>query len=171
MDANWPSSLALILQEEGGNDDNPNDPGGRTSRGITQREYDAYRKAKGEPSQDVWTASDPEVDDIYRMSYWAPYCPSFPSGIDLFYFNMAVNAGPGEATKLLQRAVGVTADGRIGPVTIGAVSESNPIRTVSAFADECRAFYQSLPTFKYFGKGWLSRTATVEAAALKLAAT
>jgi lysozyme family protein len=170
MEANWPTSLALILKEEGGNDDNPHDPGGRTSRGITQREYDAFRRASGEPLQDVWSASNEEVDKIYRSNYWLPYGPSLPSGVDLCYFNMAVNSGAGEATKLLQRALGVNADGRIGAVTLEAIKEANPIRTVSAFSDECQKFYRSLSGYKYFGKGWLSRTATVEAAALKLAA-
>lgn len=169
MDANWPVCLKLILEAEGGNDDDPHDPGGRTSRGIIQREYDSYRRSKGEPTQDVWTASDVEVDDIYKTSYWLPYCPGFPSGVDLCYFNMAVNGGPNRATKLLQTALGINVDGRVGPVTLEAAKTQNPVRVVTAFSDASRSFYRSLSTFKYFGKGWLSRTATIEAAALKLA--
>ena len=34
--------VQLVLQDEGGNDDDPDDPGGRTSRGIEQSEWDAW---------------------------------------------------------------------------------------------------------------------------------
>ena len=36
-DARFQRCVAFVLQDEGGNDDDPNDPGGRTSRGRTNR--------------------------------------------------------------------------------------------------------------------------------------
>ncbi len=42
MISNFAASLAFVLQDEGGNDDDPDDHGGRTSRGITQRVWDAW---------------------------------------------------------------------------------------------------------------------------------
>mgnify|MGYP003337036225 FL=1 len=51
---------------------NPRDPGGRTSRGITQTEWTAYvarHRAQQLPS-DVWKAPDAAIDDIYRTRYW-----------------------------------------------------------------------------------------------------
>ena len=39
----FPTSVALTLVSEGGNDDDPRDPGGRTSRGITQNEWNNWR--------------------------------------------------------------------------------------------------------------------------------
>lgn len=170
MTDRFPICLPYILKEEGGNSDDPHDPGGRTHEGIIQREYDAYRKSKGEPTQDVYAASDAEVGDIYQSQYWLPYCPQMPPGVDLCYFDMAVNGGPVEATKLLQRALGVADDGHIGLITLGAVQAANPIRLVGAFSDQRTAFYRSLRTFKYFGKGWLARVQTIEQAALKMAA-
>ncbi len=161
--------LPYILKEEGGNDDDPHDPGGRTSRGIIQREYDAYRKSLGEQPKDVWTASDAEVADIYHQQYWLPWCPQMPPGVDLCFFDMGVNSGPVRAIKLLQRALGVADDGHIGIITSTAVRNSNPIKLVSDYSDERRAFYRSLKTFKYFGKGWLNRTSTIEQVALKMA--
>lgn len=162
--------LPYILKEEGGNDDDPHDPGGRTSRGIIQREYDAYRKRKGEPPADVWNASDAEVADIYEQQYWLPLCPQLTVGVDLVFFDMDVNAGPGTAAILLQRALYVRADGRIGMVTLDAVKQANPIKLISAFSDERRSYYRNLHTFKYFGRGWLNRVATIEQVALKMAA-
>ena len=52
-----------------------------------------------------------------------------PLGVDYIYFDMAVNAGPARAAILLQRALGVTADGRIGPVT--AVSSLTTLTTAT----------------------------------------
>jgi lysozyme family protein len=169
MSDRFPTCLPYILMAEGGNDDDPNDPGGRTSRGIIQREYNSYRASKGEPTQDVWVASDAEVADIYQQQYWLPYCPQMPVGVDLCFFDMAVNSGPVEAATLLQRALGVNDDGHIGIITMGALKTANPIRLISGIADQRTAFYRSLRTFKYFGKGWLARVATIEQTALKMA--
>ena len=114
--SNFPASLKLVLQSEGGNDDDPADHGGRTSRGIIQREYDAWRQGRSLPTRDVWTATDDEIASIYHDEYWAPFCDDMPTGVDYLYFDMAVNAGPHRAAVMLQRALGLTDDGRIGPV-------------------------------------------------------
>jgi lysozyme family protein len=170
MTDRFPICLPYILKEEGGNSDDPNDPGGRTSRGIIQREYDAYRTAEGQATQDVYQATDAEVSNIYLTQYWQPFCPQLSAGPDLCLFDMNVNGGPAESAKLLQRALGVTADGHIGLITLAAVKAANPIKLVSNFSDQRRAFYQGLRTFKYFGKGWMARVQTIEQAALKMAA-
>lgn len=160
--------LPFILKEEGGNDDDPHDPGGRTSRGIIQREYDGYRCSKCEPTQDVWCASDDEVSDIYQQQYWLPYCPQMAPGIDLVFFDIAVNSGPVEAAKLLQRGLGVQTDGHIGIVTKAALSSADPVHLIAAVCDAHRAFYRSLRTFRYFGKGWLKRVSDIELAATSM---
>jgi lysozyme family protein len=169
MDGNYSQCLALVLVSEGGNDDDPRDPGGRTSRGITQRELDAYRRSKGLSTQDVWQASTEEIADIYRIGYWEPWCAKLPGGLDYSYFDMAVNQGSHEATLLLQRALGVTADGRIGIVTLQAAVTANPLSTIVLIAQERRAFYRGLSTFKYFGRGWLDRVERVQVDSIKMA--
>lgn len=168
MDKNWEHCLRLIREQEGGNDDDPHDRGGRTSRGITQREYDAYRRHKKRMIRDVWKADEAEVDEIYLISYWQPWCPKMPNGIDLCLFDMNVNAGPVRSTKILQRALGVNSDGHIGIITFGAVERANPKTLIPAFAIERRKFYRSLRDFRYFGKGWLARTNRIEKAALAM---
>ncbi len=79
---NWPRSLALLLKSEGGNDDDAADHGGRTSRGVTQREYDAWRKLQDKSTRDVWTANDDEISQIYHTEYWLPLGDLLPVGID-----------------------------------------------------------------------------------------
>src|SRR3974390_486293 len=103
---NFQASLALILQSEGGNDDDPADHGGRTSRGITQREFNAWRQEHSLPLLDFWTHPQADIEAIYREEYWMPYCDSLPLGVDYIYFNNCVLDGPYRATVLLQRALG-----------------------------------------------------------------
>ena len=100
MESNFKASLDLVLKSEGGNDDDPQDHGGRTSRGITQREYDAWRREKGMLTQDVWKAPDSDIAMIYHDEYWRPWCDGMPMGVDYLFFDMSVNGGPGRAIVL-----------------------------------------------------------------------
>lgn len=168
--ANWPSSLALLLKSEGGNDDDPSDHGGRTSRGVTQREYDAWRKLQGKTTRDVWTANDDEIASIYHSQYWLPLCDQLPSGVDYLYFDMAVNAGPYRASVLLQRALGVTDDGRIGPITLEAIKNANAQVLIASYSKAKSDFYRSLHQPKFL-KGWLNRVSTVQTNATKMVTT
>lgn len=167
--SNFPASLSAVRQSEGGNDDDPADHGGRTSRGITQREYDAWRTEKGLPLLDVFQAPDSDIDAIYHDEYWEPYCDLLPVGADYLYFDMTVNAGPHEATILLQRALGVTADGRIGPITRQAVAKADPKTLIANYTAAKKAFYLGLHQPK-FTKGWLNRTAVVAQTASSMVA-
>jgi lysozyme family protein len=162
MDVSFAQSLAWVLQSEGGNDDDPDDPGGRTSRGITQREYNAYLTLMGLiPNTDVWNASQAQVDDIYRKSYWQPYCPNLPFGLDYSFFDEAVNTGPHEATLILQRALGVTADGHIGVVTLAACQTVDTATAIDAFARERAKVYRLIeedhPIEVKYDHGWMAR--------------
>lgn len=167
MISNFPASLKLVLQDEDGNDDDPADHGGRTSRGITQKEYDAWRQLKAQSERDVWTASQDEITAIYHDEYWEPFCDDFPIGTDYMYFDMAVNAGPHRAAVLLQRALGVADDGRIGPITRLAVSKADPKQLITDYTNAKRAFYISLHQPK-FTKGWLNRCNHVQNSAIAM---
>ena len=162
MKENFDKSLAFVLRDEGGNDDDPSDHGGRTSRGITQREYTAWLAEQGLPSEDVWAATQEQIETIYQEEYWLPFCDNFPSGVDYLYFDLAVNAGPHRAAVLLQRALGVTDDGRIGPITRQAANAANAEDLIEKYSIAKRNFYISLHQPK-FTKGWLNRTARVQA--------
>ena len=82
MESNFKASLDLVLKSEGGNDDDPADHGGRTSRGITQREYDAWRREHHLLTQDVWKASTLDVETIYHNEYWDPWGDILSIGLD-----------------------------------------------------------------------------------------
>jgi len=167
MKENFDKALHYLLIDEGGNDDDPLDHGGRTSRGITQREYNAWRKEQGLPTRDVWTASDAEVRTIYHDEYWGTPCDLLPNGVDYLYFDMAVNAGPNRATILLQRALGVDDDGRVGPITRQAIKDADPIQLIQDYSRVKEKYYRSLGQPRFL-KGWLNRVTHVKTNALAM---
>jgi lysozyme family protein len=161
--AGFAKSMPLILAYEGGKVDNPRDPGGRTNQGVIQRVYDSYRRGVGKAPQDVYKMTATERDTIYRRQYWdAVQGDKLPSGVDFVVFDGGVNSGPSQSIKWLQRALGVTADGQLGMVTLDAVVNYGDYdELVDKIVDRREAFLKALKTFKTFGRGWLIRTAAV----------
>jgi len=169
--ASYKEALRRLLVHEGGNDDDPRDPGGRTSRGILQREWDAWRKAHPGLPADVWRAPQDQVEAIYRRKYWdALRCDDLPAGIDYAVFDYGVNSGISRAAKVLQRLLGIAVDGGIGHTTIAAAAGANAAKLIDQICDERLAFLQRLRTWPTFGKGWGRRVREVRAAALAMAA-
>ena len=161
MERNFPDALAHTLQFEGGWSNNPNDPGGATMKGITQRTYNQYL---GRPaSQDeLRNISDADVAAIYHKLYWDECLgDELADGLDFALFDAAVNAGPREASRLLQRVVGVPADGVLGPKSLDAindyVAEQGLPKLIDAYTDARQSFYRLLPTYVNFGEGWRKR--------------
>lgn len=151
------------------------DPGGKTGEGITQKEYFVWLRKWGLPLIGVINMTKNQERTIYYQSYWLPHCPLFPdAGMKLEFFNMAVNAGPGEAIRILQRALlfpRALVDGEWGPKTIGgikAIRDGQLPDVIARFKNDCDAFYKSIPGFKFFGKDWLRRDNEIAADASAL---
>jgi len=160
--SDFESALAFVLRWEGGFVDHPQDPGGRTNRGVTQRVYAAWRARHGLPPQDVRQVADAEVRAIYESDYWRPpCCDRLPERLDLVQFDTAVNMGVGRAVRLLQGAVGCGVDGKFGTGTASAVAGCDPRSALSAYCDAREAYYRRLvaakPDLRVFLKGWLNR--------------
>ena len=66
---------------------------------------------------------------------------------------------------MIQKALGVAADGSIGPATMKAIQEAEGKDLLGKFSNIKEAFYKSLPTFQTYGKGWLKRVADVQTSA------
>ena len=170
MLSNFPASLALVLKAEGGFVNHPRDPGGMTNLGVTRNVWREWVKRDVDEAE--MRSLMPElVAPLYKANYWdACRCDDLPRGVDYAVFDSAVNMGPGRAAKLLQAALGVTADGRIGRATIAAATAADPSDLIESFSYGKEEFYQSLPTFGTFGKGWFNRVARVQDAAGKMMA-
>lgn len=161
MKANFANALRLLLEHEGGYVNHPDDPGGVTNLGVTKEVWEEWR---GRPVTDKEMRSlTPEiVAPMYKRKYWDKIAGDhLPAGLDLAVFDFAVNSGPGRAAKVLQRILGVTPDGDIGPQTLMAVG-SMPLKKVLNDYNAARmSFLMALPAWDTFGKGWGRRVAEV----------
>jgi len=162
--------LTEILRHEGGYVDHPDDPGGATNMGITRKTLARWRKVSpwtALPKEEVAALTRGEAGAIYRANYWnAAKAGAMPGGLDLALFDFAVNSGPDRAVRTLQAALGVAADGEIGPVTLAAIAKGDTRRLINALCDRRIGFLERLATFATFGRGWTQRVAAIRAAAL-----
>lgn len=170
MIINFPKALEFTLSAEGGFVDDPRDPGGATNEGITLYTLQAYVGSQA-TVDDLKNISPMLVDVIYYEGYWQKVSASkLPSGLDLSVFDMAVNAGVQRAIEQMQTALGVSADGDIGPMTLNAaLHPSVDLQAVlNRLATVQEVFYKSLTTFGTFGIGWSARVDARLKAALAL---
>ena len=146
----------------------PADPGGPTNFGITLATLRAYEGDPNLTADDVKKLTPADAKEIYRTAYWnRMQCGALPAGLDLEVFDFGVNSGPAESVKTLQRLVGVTQDGSIGPITLAAVGQFNVGDLIGRFAQARLAFYQSL-NMPEFEQGWATRVAQIQTAATKM---
>lgn len=162
---NYARALPHVLVHEGGWSNHKADPGGATMKGVTQRVYDAFRDRRGEERRSVRLIEDPELQAIYRRQYWdAIRGDSLPDGVDYVVFDGAVNSGPAQSVKWLQRALGtVKVDGMIGEATLAA-AEAYPDhdKLIALILDRRLAFLKALKTWGTFKGGWSARVDQVE---------
>ena len=169
MNTNFDRCLSEVLQHEGGWVDDPHDPGGATMRGITIGTFRAW-KGRAVTKAELRAISDADLRAIYRQKYWdAVRGDDLPAGLDLVAFDAAVNSGPSRGAKWLQTALGVAADGKIGPATIAAARKAQPEAVIDRATSARLAWLRTLPTWGRFGKGWARRVDSVHEEASAMA--
>lgn len=168
--SNWKRSFELMLKSEGGFVNHKDDPGGMTNLGVTKRVWEQW-VGRESNEKEMRSLTPAMVEPLYKRKYWdACKCDDLPEGLDYLVFDFAVNAGPGRSIKTLQTAVGTTPDGIIGPKTLAAVRAIDPHELIEKFSVAKTEFYESLPTFPTFGRGWLNRVADVKVKASNMLA-
>jgi lysozyme family protein len=166
MIENWHNAFEHVIKSEGGYVNDPHDHGGETNLGVTKK---AWAEFIGREVHDgeMKALTKATVEPFYKKGYWDKCrCDDLPVGLDYAVFDFAVNSGPGRAAKFLQQAVGVVADGAIGPGTLAAVAKCDPKYALDQFSAAKEHFYKGLvekdPTQKRFINGWLNRVEEVE---------
>ena len=176
---NFARSLEAVLKHEGGYVNHPKDPGGATNRGVTQAVYDAFRDKQRVPRRSVKDISNVEVAEIYATQYWRVIRgDELPIGLDYALFDAAVNSGPQQAVKWLQRALNAAGakpaldvDGWCGAKTIAAIANSprGVTKLINDLCDRRMVFLKALKTWPTFGKGWTRRVDEVRTVAVRMA--
>lgn len=148
-------AFVKLLGHEGRYSNHPLDPGGETMWGITE----ATARAHGYMgAMDQLTQS--QAGAIYRQSYWTPIkADQLPPEVRFDMFDAAVNSGVAQASKWLQRALGVKDDGVIGPKTLAACAFVPGGVLKCQFNGQRLAFMTGLATWQQFGRGWARRIA------------
>ena len=170
-DVVFDESMEFTLRWEGGFSDHPDDPGGATNMGVTQKTYDAFRVGLGFFKRPVLEITHVERDNIYRFQYWKKAgCDEqaiFSPMIAMVQFDAAVNVGVSRSTKWLQGAVRANRDGIYGPLTheafsirLDEIGEDEMADQLLTKREEWYIYLRDKPApanFGVFYKGWTNR--------------
>jgi len=149
-------AFTKLLGHEGGYVNNPADPGGETNWGVTKAvaQANGYQGSMKDFTQD-------EAKAIYHRLYWQKVsADDLPPDCRFDIFDAAVNSGVAAAAKWLQRVVGVTDDGVIGPATLKAAKFLPGYVIAARFNGHRLEFMTGLSTWPTFGRGWAKRIAS-----------
>lgn len=156
----------IVKNFEGGCVNHPNDLGGSTNFGITQKVYDEFL---GEEGYDVCLITDEEVRTIYYEVYYTNRFVNanrMTSNLATVMLDTAINFGKGNADAIFQRAFridqkGATNWGQLTEYSFNmlSVSKENELAR-RILVERTRSRYNIIakdPSQKVFLKGWLSR--------------
>ena len=144
-----------LMKHEGGYVNHPKDPGGETMWGVTKRVAQAH--GYHGPMRQLPKATAQKIAD---KSYWqAIHGDELPRSVAWQLVDAAYNHGNKQAVKFLQRAIGASADGLIGPRTLAAVKAMDSNDIIFRFNAERLEFYTNLGAWATFGRGWTRRVA------------
>lgn len=144
-----------VIRIEGGYVNDPDDPGGETKYGITKR----LAMAHGYSGRMI-DMTQIEAKELYRKSFWNNSLAANIMNDSAFnIYLLSIHSGNKQAMVILQRAVGVTADGLIGPATLNAVSQSSESLLIEALCYRTLDFYVLIsPKTRYkYLQGWRNR--------------
>ena len=149
----------IVIEGNGKVANSPNDRGGLTRWGISQRSY---------PHLDIRNLTRDDAVQIYHRDFWTPIRgDKFDSiAVANVVFVYGVHSGPGTSAKRLQETLNglgkpLSVDGRIGPATLSAANSVPPLVLVDAFKRNIQAHYDRIiaadPTQEGFANGWRNR--------------
>lgn len=145
-------AVRRVLDHEGGYVYNPNDPGGETHWGISQRAY---------PHTNIKRLTREDAIAIYKRDFWdVIQGDTLPSAVAFQVFDFAVNSGIQTALRAYQRALGVAPDGHFGPVSLKASLTVDTVDQILGIVAERLYFMTQCKGWAWFGQGWVRRMVT-----------
>ena len=154
-------AVTRVLANEGGYNKLPDDPGGATKFGISQRDY---------PALDIANLTRDEAIAIYFRDFWnAGRYAELPDAIAVKLFDLSINMGPAHAVRCLQRAlracgIAVIEDGLLGDQSVAAGNQAEGVALLAALRSEAASYYRVTAGSSGHGQsespflaGWLNR--------------
>jgi lysozyme family protein len=136
---------------------------------VTLATWDSARD-DGIVTGELADATDDALRAIYRTRYWnAAHCSSLPSGVDLMVFQQGTLSGIGHVVRLLQRVVGATVDGAVGPETLRLTAAMDVRTLIDAIVRADIEYLAALGNAPLFLHGWTRREVAAQALAYQLA--
>ena len=177
--AKFDPAFLLILANEGGYGNDPDDQGGETYKGIARKMnpdwlgwhiVDLLKKQAGFPDSlssehdlEINRQLQYELKSFYYSNFWMKISGDKLENQELAesIFDFAVNEGVSVSISLAQAVVGAKADGVIGPKSIDAINRFNPEHFLAAFALTKIKRYVEIcnkrPTSRKYFFGWVVR--------------
>jgi lysozyme family protein len=171
--ADFNQAFQLMIAHEGGYNNDPDDPGGETYKGVARKIYskwdgwtkiDILKRQSGFPANlDQEVQLQESVKDFYQMTFWDKMNGDQIENQDVSnsIFDFSVNAGIGTSGSLVQLVVGVKTDGVIGPDSISEINAFDYNHFLAAFTVVKIAYYVNIvkkrPTSRKYFFGWVIR--------------
>lgn len=158
--------LNRLLEREGGLSDQSNDHGGITNFGLTKDFLEDLTQKSWTPEL-IKVITMTEAKELYTLWFQKLHFTDLPDDLNLLdsIIDYAVNSGSSPAIRALQKAVGETPDGVIGPKTLIAISKFSNLSIIRnrILANRLRLFGNIISkdsTQAKFAAGWLNRIAS-----------
>ena len=148
--ADFELAIPVVLRNEGGYVDDPNDAGGETNFGISKRSY---------PNVDIKNLTVEEASAIYKHDFWK-FDGINDQAVATKIFDSYVNNGR-TAIRIAQEVVVAPEDGEYGPHTEAAIN--NTADFLGSYRTQLAVHYRNIvannPAMEKFLNGWLRRAA------------
>lgn len=119
-DAAFLLAVQRTLVEEGVLSDRASDRGGITKYGVTIPFLTDYLGKPATAADIIALTKDKAIDAYYVVIWKKRGLASLPGKIAGEVFDFAVNSGPGQAIKTLQKVLKINPDGVLGPLVVQA---------------------------------------------------
>src|SRR5574337_666905 len=148
--ADFKQYFPKLISLEGGYSDDPDDKGGPTKYGVTIYDwkkygYDVNKDGKID-ADDVKAITIEDAERIAKIEYW-----DVVQGDDInsqsvaeFIADWAYNSGVRTAVKRVQRLLGLTDDGILGPITLKSINSADPHVLFDRLKAAREAFFNAL---------------------------
>lgn len=158
--ANAEMMVPFIRKWEGGYVNDPDDSGGCTMAGITIGTYRKYYGSK-KTCRDLKFITQKEWLHIFKKGYWDKMKADQieNQSVAQLCVDMCWGSGPITSIKKIQSAIGVTADGIVGPKTLAALN-SCPETIFNILWNMRKEWLEKIAqkgNNKKFLKGWMNR--------------